>query len=95
MLQISKVSSDLPRLPTEDEWFKAAYWNGSEIQEYATKPGDTLHEGDGTSGTGWNYNNTDPVGPWNVGSGSEELNGTYDMMGNNWEWIEDPSLGRH
>jgi len=32
-----------------------------------------------------------------VGSGSEELNGTYDMMGNNWEWMEspwsDPSYG--
>ena len=28
-------------------------------------------------------------GPWNVGSGSEELNGTFDMMGNVFEWIED------
>lgn len=75
-------------LPTEDEWVKAAYWNGSEIQEYATKPSDTLHHGDGTSGTGWNYD--DNGGPWEVGSGSEELNGTYDMMGNNWEWTESP-----
>ena len=25
---------------------------------------------------------TNPDGPWNVGSGSQELNGTYDMMGN-------------
>ena len=82
-------------LPTEDEWFKAAYWNGSAIQDYATKPGDTLHQGDGTSGTGWNYEDDgyvfDPYGPWGVGSGSEELNGTYDMMGNNWEWAESPS----
>ena len=33
---------------------------------------------------------TNPFGPWNAGSGSEELNGTYDMMGNVWEWMENP-----
>ncbi len=81
-------------LPTEDEWVKAGYWNGTSLQTYATKPGDTLHQGDGTSGTGWNYYDngyaTDPYGPWDVGSGSEELNGTYDIMGNVWEWIESP-----
>ena len=81
-------------LPTEDEWVKAGYWNGTALQTYATKPGDTLHQGDGTSGTGWNYYDggyaTDPYGPWNVGSGSEELNGTFDMMGNVWEWMESP-----
>lgn len=73
-------------LPTEDEWVKAAYWNGSEIQEYATI-GDVTPTQDG-----WNfYDNgyaTGVYGPWDVGSGSEEVNGTYDMMGNVWEWIE-------
>lgn len=62
------------------------------LQAYATKAGDTLHQGDGISGTGWNYYDnayaTDPYGPWAVGSGSEELNGTFDMMGNVWEWME-------
>ena len=29
-------------------------------------------------------------GPWGVGSGSEELNGTFDMMGNVWELMESP-----
>ncbi len=81
-------------LPTEDEWVKAAYWNGSSLQTYPTQPGETLHQGDGTSGTGWNYYDgdyaTDPRGPWDVGSGSEELNGTFDMMGNVWEWMESP-----
>jgi len=81
-------------IPTEDEWVKAAYWNGTSLQTYATKPGDTLHQGDGVSGTGWNYYDngyaTDPYGPWDVGSGSEELNGTFDMMGNVWEWMESP-----
>jgi formylglycine-generating enzyme required for sulfatase activity len=81
-------------LPTEDEWVKAAYWNGTSLQDYATRPGDTLHQGDGTSGTGWNYYDngyaTDPNGPWEVGSGSEELNGTFDMMGNVQEFLESP-----
>ncbi|MCA9251799.1 MAG: SUMF1/EgtB/PvdO family nonheme iron enzyme [Phycisphaerales bacterium] len=81
-------------MPTEDEWIKAGYWNGTNLQDYATKSGETLHQGDGTSGTGWNYWDdgyaTEPVGPWDVGSGSEELNGTFDMMGNVWEWLESP-----
>ena len=83
-------------LPTENEWVKAGYWNGTSLQAYSTKAGDTLHQGDGVSGTGWNYYDyvngyaTDPAGPWDVGSGSEELNGTYDMMGNVWEWMESP-----
>ncbi len=81
-------------LPTEDEWVKAGYWNGTSLQTYATKAGESLTQGDGVSGTGWNYyaggNATDPSGPWDVGSGSEELNGTYDMMGNVWEWMESP-----
>jgi formylglycine-generating enzyme required for sulfatase activity len=82
-------------LPTEDEWVKAAYWNSTTttLQDYATKAG-TLFQGNGTSGTGWNYSDngyaTNPPGPWNVGSGSQELNGTYDMMGNDWEWMESP-----
>jgi len=81
-------------LPTEDEWVKAAYWNGTNLQTYAIRAGERLHKGNGTSGTGWNYYNngyaTNPAGPWNVGSGSEELNGTFDMMGNVWEWTESP-----
>ena len=82
-------------MPTDDEWVKAAYWNGTGLQTYATKLGDTLHQGDGMSGSGWNYYDddgfaTDPGGPWDVGSGSEELNGTFDMMGNILEWLESP-----
>jgi formylglycine-generating enzyme required for sulfatase activity len=82
-------------LPTENEWVKAAYWNGTSLQTYATRPGDTLYQGNGLNG-GWNfYNNeyaTNPAGPWAVGSGSQELNGTYDMMGNVWEWMESPFI---
>ena len=83
-------------LPTEDEWVKAAYWNGTNLQTYATKAGDILTQGTSTNG-GWNYmdgSDSGPdgsaEGPWNVGSGSQELNKTYDMMGNVWEWMESP-----
>ncbi len=70
-------------LPTEDEWVKAAYWNGASLQTYATI-GDIVP----TAGDS-NYNMA--VGqPWDVGSGTEELNGTFDMMGNIFEWMESP-----
>lgn len=82
-------------LPTDDEWVMAAYWNGTALQTYATKPGEILHKGDGIGGTGWNYSDDQggfpppsPGSPWEVGSGSEEFNGTYDMMGNVSEWTE-------
>lgn len=80
-------------MPTEDEWVKAAYWNGTSLQTYASV-------GDVTpTQSGWNFWDdgyaTDPLGPWNVGSGSEELNGTFDMMGNVWEWMESPYSGEY
>jgi formylglycine-generating enzyme required for sulfatase activity len=74
-------------LPTENEWVKAAYWNGTNIQTYATI-GDTT-----PTQAGWNYvyNNryaTNLGGPWAATSGSQELNGTHNMMGNVFEWLE-------
>ena len=73
-------------IPTEDEWYKAAYYkpNGSGYSLYAN----------GTStapiaGVQSNYNNV--IGqPWDVGvgNGTQEQNGTFDMMGNVWEWNE-------
>ncbi len=75
-------------LPTEDEWVKAAYWNGTSLQTWATV-GDVE-----PTQTGWNFNDNgypnSPYGPWDAGSGSEELNGTFDMVGNVWEWMESP-----
>jgi formylglycine-generating enzyme required for sulfatase activity len=80
-------------LPTENEWVKAAYWNGTSLQTYATKAGQSLFQGNGMNG-GWNYYNngfvTNPYGPWATTSGSQELNGTYNMMGNICEWMESP-----
>lgn len=80
-------------LPTENEWVKAAYWHSTVLQDYAAKASESLTQGTG-SRTGWSYwvkdSAANPYGPWNVGSGSEELNGTYDMMGNAYEWVESP-----
>lgn len=76
-------------LPTEDEWVKAAYWNGTYLQTYATY-GDSLP----TEDVDTNYDLTYEymAKPWDVGSGTKEINGTYDMMGNVWEWMESPYL---
>jgi formylglycine-generating enzyme required for sulfatase activity len=69
-------------LPTEHEWVKAAYWNGTALQSYATLDGSIP-----VAGVDANYS---AAQPWQVGSGQEELNGTYDMMGNLREWMENP-----
>jgi formylglycine-generating enzyme len=71
-------------LPTEDEWYKAAYFkpNGSGYSLYAN--GTNIAP---TAGLQSNYNNVVGV-PWNVGTGTQEQNSTYDMMGNVWEWNE-------
>jgi hypothetical protein len=80
-------------LPTENEWVKAGYWNGVSMQLWTTKDNSFPTRGDGTSGTGWDYDFLQRhvhYGPWDVGSGSEELNGTFDMMGDVYEWMENP-----
>lgn len=72
-------------LPTEDEWYKAAYYDASNRVYYDfSNTSDTPPiEGDES-----NYNYGAGTDPWQVGSGMLEMNGTYDMMGNVWEWTE-------
>ncbi len=78
-------------LPTKNEWFKAAYWNGMSLQTYATTDDSIPVAGVDTL---FDLETFGP--PWNVGSGSEELNGTFDMMGNVTEWMENPhAAGRY
>jgi formylglycine-generating enzyme required for sulfatase activity len=71
-------------LPTEDEWYKAAYYkpDSSGYSLYAN--------GTNTfpvAGVDSNYDNAYDGIPWNVGAGTIEQNGTFDMMGNVWEWM--------
>lgn len=92
-------------LPTEDEWVKAAYWNGTSLQTFAKKNNTNPSEWSSTGGpnsdgqaAGWNFgyaypdNSSSTDQPWDVTAGysPEELNGTFDMMGNVWEWMESP-----
>jgi formylglycine-generating enzyme required for sulfatase activity len=76
-------------LPTEDEWVKAAYWNGTSLQTYANASSGDLVLGLPDPAK-WNYLASAGSEPWNVTSGINELNGTYNMMGNVWEHIESP-----
>lgn len=71
-------------LPTENEWVKAAYWNGTRLQNYAT-----IGNVRPIAGTDTNYDYA-IGGIWSVSRGTMELNGTYNMMGNVLEWTENP-----
>jgi sulfatase modifying factor 1 len=67
-------------LPTEDEWYKAAYYTGNGYSTYANGTDTAPIKGDDT-------NHDNAIGhPWNVGDGTMEQNGTFDMMGNVFEW---------
>ena len=69
-------------IPTEDEWYKAAYYGP--VGRGGAYGYSTYANGADTApiaGVDANYGNT--VGdPWDVGNGTQEQNGTYDMMGN-------------
>ncbi|MHC4737571.1 MAG: right-handed parallel beta-helix repeat-containing protein [Planctomycetota bacterium] len=68
-------------IPTGDEWYKAAYYTGSGYSRFANGL-DTMV----APGNGWRYGSYPGGSPWVVGSGTMEQNGTFDMMGNVWEW---------
>jgi len=84
-------------LPTENEWYKAAYFkpDASGYSIYANGSDDVADLVHGTA-NGWNYNdsadggyvNAAPNYTWETGFGAQEQNGTYDMMGNVFEWTE-------
>ena len=78
-------------LPTEDEWYKAAYYTGNSGDLWSlyangidTAPG--IETDSNYGGVGGTY-----PGTWVVGTGTTEQNGTYDMMGNLYEWMETSS----
>jgi hypothetical protein len=74
-------------LPTENEWYKAAFFktDASGYSLYANGTDTAPAEG-----TDANYNMA--VGSaWAGGTGTTEQNGTFDMAGNVWEWLENSS----
>ena len=72
-------------IPNENEWYKAAYYkpDGSGYSLFANGQ-DNIP----TPDDGWNFFGGTYSSPWNVGTGTEEQNGTFDMMGNVWELNE-------
>jgi formylglycine-generating enzyme required for sulfatase activity len=73
-------------IPTEDEWYKAAYYkpDGSGYSLYANGTNIAPIADVQSNYANGNYF----IPPWNVGTGTQEQNGTFDMMGNVWEWNE-------
>jgi sulfatase modifying factor 1 len=74
-------------IPTENEWYKAAYYkpDGSGYSLYANGTNTAP-----VAGVDADYGDQvgPPTFPWIVGIGTQEQNGTFDMMGNVWEWNE-------
>lgn len=82
-------------LPSEDEWYKAAYFKPDASGYSLYSSGLDTEPKHGTT-DGWNYGNVYSLSTWATGFGAEEQNGTYDMMGNVWELSEsayDGTLG--
>ena len=80
-------------VPSEDEWYKAAYYRPVNDGTYSRYPNGSDDQSDLIQGApnGWNYYDGDFANgnrPWVTGSGALEQNGTYDMMGNVWEMNE-------
>ena len=82
-------------LPTEDEWYKAAYFK-TDASGYSLYANGTANVPTHGTASGWNYYNGGYVNgapnyTWTAGYGGVEQNGTVNMMGNVWEWMETSS----
>lgn len=85
-------------IPTEDEWYKAAYYKGAGLDsgywDYATRS-DTLPDNNipaNDSGNSANYFFALGASPYSTSVGAYGLSrsayGTFDQNGNVWEWNE-------
>ncbi len=84
---VATAASKIYALPTEDEWYKAAYYSvsGDSYSLYADGSDTTPTRGNGE--TGWSYGGYSTTR--DTTHGSSEQNSTVNMNGNVWEWIED------
>jgi formylglycine-generating enzyme required for sulfatase activity len=76
-------------IPTEDEWYKAAYYTAESesFSDYANGT-DTMSGGEKVTGENHLKTTEGGLGLWTVGESQPEQNGTYDMGGNLAEWTE-------
>jgi formylglycine-generating enzyme required for sulfatase activity len=74
------------RLPTEAEWEKAATWKDGRKYKYPSGK-NSVSCADAVMSEGGGGCGKDRT--WSVRSKPEEINGTYDMAGNVWEWVAD------
>lgn len=82
-------------LPSENEWYKAAFYKPVNNGAYSLYSNGSNNIADLTWGTinGWNYYKDDYANPspnhiWEASYGAEEQNGTCNMLGNVKEWCE-------
>jgi formylglycine-generating enzyme len=86
-------------IPSENEWYKAAYYKGGDVNAgywtYATKndtlPGNALSASGTNNANYWAGDYTDPVNyltPVGVFAASPGPYGTFDMGGDVWQWDE-------
>jgi hypothetical protein len=76
-------------IPTQDEWYKAAYYTGTSYSPYADGTSDANYPPtEGAGASGWNYNSVSTT-MRDAALGTVEQNGTVNMMGNVFEWTED------
>ncbi|MCP4755244.1 MAG: SUMF1/EgtB/PvdO family nonheme iron enzyme, partial [Proteobacteria bacterium] len=81
------------RLPSQAEWKKAATWkNGRKYKYPSGKSSISCSDAVMDDGNKYGGSDTDGCGKdrtWTVGRKPQEINGTYDMAGNVWEWVQD------